>query len=111
MTFQRIGQDWQAKRLFGAEAGEHVLIRSGSWCWVEERADESLLGLDVGDCAVIEDATQLVDGDGAEVPGGLERAARWETLAKRHKLEIPQHFKAKRSRRRIRTKAKEARDG
>lgn len=97
MSFQRLGQDWQAKRLFGDDAGEDVLIRSGSWCWLEERQGESGLGLAPGDCLVIEDATMLED-DGDEIPGGLERAERWEQLAKRHGLEIPQHLTANRPR-------------
>ena len=32
---------------------------------------------------------EWADDDGIEVPGGIERATLWETLAKRHKLEIP----------------------
>ena len=97
MSFQRIGQDWQARRLFGDDAGKDVLIRSGSWCWLEEREGESGLELQPGDCLVIEDATML-EHDGEEIPGGLERAERWELLAKRHGLEVPQHLTAKRPR-------------
>lgn len=104
MGFQRIGQDWQAKRLYGDDAGKDVLIRTGSWCWLEELEGESGLGLEPGECLVIEDATALVDETGAEVTGGLERAERWEQLAKRHGLEAPQHLTAKRPRGRRRTR-------
>jgi hypothetical protein len=111
MSFQRIGQDWQAKRLFGDDAGKDVLIRSGSWCWLEEREGESGLDLEPGDCLVIEDATALVDRAGEEVPGGLERAERWIELAKRHKLAVPQHLTAKKPRRRRRTTGEERAHG
>lgn len=100
MGFQRIGQDWRARHLF---TKEEVLIRSGSWCWLEEREGESGLDIEPGDCLVIEDATALVDRAGEEVPGGLERAERWLELAKRHKAQVPQHLTAKRPRgRRVR---------
>lgn len=102
MSFERIAEDYEAKRLFGDDAGRAVLIRAFSWCWVEERKGESGLGIEPGDCLVIEDATML-EHDGEEVPGGLERAEYWELLAKRHGLELPQHLVAKRPRgRRVR---------
>jgi hypothetical protein len=107
MSFRRIGQDWTSKRLFGDDAGQPVLIRSGSWCWVEERDGESGL-VETGECLVIEDATQLEDGDGNEIPGGLVRAERWEGLAKRHKLEVPQHLVARKPKRRRTTTRKGA---
>jgi hypothetical protein len=107
MGFHRIGQDWTSKRLYGDDAGEPVLIRSGSWCWVEERDGESGL-TETGECLVIEDAVMLEDGEGNEIPGGLRRATMWEGLAKRHGLEIPQHLKARRPKRRRSTKTKGA---
>lgn len=111
MGFQRIGQDWQATRLFGDDAGKDVLIRSGSWCWLEEYGGESGLDLQPGDCLVIDDATMLV-WKGEEVPGGLERAERWEQLAKRHGLEVPQHLTAKRPRgRRVKRSVEARTDG
>lgn len=103
MSFHRIADNWQAEHLFGEKKGDPLLIRGGSWCWVEEPGDESGL-VEVGECATIEDATRLEDDEGNEVPGGLDRAQRWEALAKQHGLQVPQHLEARRPRKRRRTK-------
>jgi hypothetical protein len=95
MTFERIGEPWEATHLYGALKGKPLLIQAMSWCWVEEEVDKSGL-VEPGECATIEDATRLEDDDGNEIPGGLERAQLWETLAKRRDLEIPQHLEPKR---------------
>lgn len=103
MGFQKLGQQWQAIRLFGPDKGQPVMLRICSYCWLEEREGESGL-CPVGEVAVIEDATRYVDDDGNEVLGGLERAELWELLAKRHGLEVPQHLRARRVTKRRKTK-------